>query len=94
VQAMLGLYPYAPLKMLLVDPHLPAWLPELYLSNLRVGDASVDLRFYRLKDGQSDFQVEDRRGTLHVVRQPSPWSQTAGWGERMKDFLASLLPGK
>lgn len=94
VQAMLGLYPYAPLKMLLVDPHLPAWLPELRLSNLRVGEASVDLRFFRLKDGRSDFHVEDQRGTLHVVRQPSPWSQTAGWGERMKDFLVSLLPGK
>ena len=28
LQAMLGLYPYAPLHMLLVDPHLPAWLPR------------------------------------------------------------------
>ncbi|HEY5610541.1 MAG TPA: glycogen debranching N-terminal domain-containing protein, partial [Thermoanaerobaculia bacterium] len=29
LQAMLGLYPYAPLNLLLVDPHLPEWLPEI-----------------------------------------------------------------
>ena len=32
VQAMLGLYPYAPLNLLLVDPHLPDWLPEITLA--------------------------------------------------------------
>ena len=29
LQAMLGLYPYAPLNTLLIDPHLPEWLPEI-----------------------------------------------------------------
>jgi glycogen debranching enzyme len=28
VQALLGLYPYAPLRTLLLDPHLPEWLPR------------------------------------------------------------------
>jgi glycogen debranching enzyme len=47
IQAMIGLYPYAPLRLLLLDPHLPAWLPELTLQGLSVGEAEVDLRFRR-----------------------------------------------
>ncbi|HYH86779.1 MAG TPA: glycogen debranching N-terminal domain-containing protein [Pyrinomonadaceae bacterium] len=94
LQAMLGLYPYAPLNMLLVDPHMPEWLPEITLSNLRVGDAVVTIRFYRTKSGKGDYEVLDKRGPLHVLRQPSPWSLTAGFAERLKDVLTSLLPGK
>lgn len=44
LQAMLGLYPFAPLKLLLVDPHLPEWLPEVTLRNLSVGEARADIR--------------------------------------------------
>jgi glycogen debranching enzyme len=92
LQAMLGLYPYAPMNLLLVDPHLPVWLPEVALHNLHVGDASVDLRFYRTRRGESDYEVLDKRGRLHVVRQPSPWSLTASFGERLRDALSSLVP--
>jgi glycogen debranching enzyme len=94
LQSLLGVYPYAPLKILLVDPQLPAWLPEITLRSLRVGQATTDIRFFRKDDGGSDFEVLDTRGTLHVVRQPSPWSLTASFGERLKDALVSLLPGK
>jgi glycogen debranching enzyme len=94
VQALLGIYPYAPLKMLLVDPQLPAWLPEITLRNLGVGQATADIRFFRKDDGGSSYDVLDVRGTLHVVRQPSPWSLTATFGERLKDALVSFLPGK
>jgi len=94
LQAMLGLYPYAPLNMLLIDPHLPEWLPEINLSNLRVGNATTTIRFYRKEDGDSSYEVLDKQGTLHVLRQPSPWSLTASFGERLKDALSSLLPGK
>jgi glycogen debranching enzyme len=94
VQAMLGLYPYAPLKMLLVDPHLPEWLPELKVNDLRVGQARSTIRFYRKSDGSSSYHVEKVEGTLHVLRQPSPWSLTATTGERLADALTSLLPGK
>lgn len=94
VQAMLGLYPYAPLKMLVVDPHLPEWLPELTIRGLRVGHASATIRFYRKDDGSSSYRVEAVEGTLHVVRQPSPWSLTSTMGERLADALASLLPGR
>lgn len=94
IQALLGLYPYAPLNMLLVDPHLPEWLPEITLRNLHVGDAVIALRFYRDKNGKSDYEVLDKKGALHVLRQPSPWSLTSSFGERLQDVLASLLPGK
>jgi glycogen debranching enzyme len=93
VQAILGLYPYAPLRLLIVDPHLPSWLPELTLHELRVGDARSSLRFTRREDGTTDYRVIEQAGTLHVIRQPSPWSLTARFAERMKDALSSLVPG-
>ena len=92
VQAMLGLYPYAPLRTLLVDPRLPEWLPEITLENLHVGDATVTLRFFRTANGASDYRIVDQRGRLHVVRQPSPWSLTASATERLVDVVTSLLP--
>jgi glycogen debranching enzyme len=94
VQAMLGLYPYAPLNLLLVDPQLPEWLPDITLHNLRVGSATATVRFYLKGDGSSSYEVKDKRGALHVIRQPSPWSLTASFAERLKDALVSLLPGK
>ena len=93
VQCMLGIYPYAPLHALFVDPHLPDWLPEITLSNLHVGDAVVAIRFFREKDGANNYEVLDKQGHLHVIRQPSPWSLTAGPVERMVDALSSVLPG-
>jgi hypothetical protein len=59
-----------------------------------VGAATADIRFFRKDDGRGDYEVLDKRGTLHVVRQPSPWSLTTSFGERLKDALTSLLPGK
>jgi hypothetical protein len=70
------------------------WLPEITIRNLHVGAAVIDLRFYRTKSGDSDYEVLNKRGPLHVVRQPSPWSLTASFGERLKDALSSLLPEK
>ena len=93
VQALLGIYPYAPLNLLLVDPHLPEWLPEITVERLRVGPSVVTLRFRREGD-RTDYHVVAQEGPLHVVRQPSPWSLTAGFAERVKDALVSLLPGK
>lgn len=94
LQAVLGLYPYAPLNLLVVDPQLPAWLPELTVKRLRVGGATVSIRFYRKPSGASSYAVQEKEGTLHVVRQPSPWSLRATSWERFRDVLVSLLPGK
>jgi glycogen debranching enzyme len=91
LQAMLGLYPFAPMKLLLLDPQLPEWLPEITLTNLHVGKSVASIRFYR-KGKSTHFDVLDKRGTLHILRQPSPWSLTAGVGERIKDVMESLIP--
>src|SRR6185312_6598476 len=92
IQALLGIFPYAPLKVLLLDPHLPEWLPDLTLERMRVGKATISLRFTRGKNGRTHYEVTDLKGKLHVVRQPSPWSLTAGFGERVRDAVTSLLP--
>ena len=81
VQSLLGLVPFAPLHLLLVDPVLPPWLPELTVRNLRVGDATVALRFWRDPDERSHYEVLEKTGELRVVRQP--WLQSFGvdvWG--------------
>ena len=90
LQALLGLYPYAPLNLLLIDPQLPEWLPVVTLRQLRVGKASVDIRFQRDRNGRSNFEVLEKRGKLKVVRQPSPWSISACWCERLRDLAESI----
>lgn len=91
IQALTGIYPYAPLKVLFLDPWLPEWLPEVTIDGMQVGDARVTLRFRRGPKGKTDFKIEQLEGELHVLRQPSPWSLTSGWGERVKDAVSSLL---
>ena len=91
---LLGTFPYAPLKTLFVDPHLPEWLPEITIENMRIGKAILAIRFFRTRDGSSDYSVLDLQGDLHVIRQPSPWSLTANLGERFLDVLTSLTHGR
>jgi hypothetical protein len=62
--------------------------------DLHVADAVASLHFYREEEGTSSYRVLEVCGTLHVIRQPSPWSLTAGLGERLKDFFTSLLLGQ
>ncbi|HYD86557.1 MAG TPA: glycogen debranching N-terminal domain-containing protein [Vitreimonas sp.] len=91
LQAMLGLQPYAPLRVLFVDPFLPAWLPEITISGLRVANATISIRFRRKRSGRTDYEILSQRGLLFVVRQPSYWSMTAGLGERIGDAASSLF---
>jgi hypothetical protein len=92
IQAMLGLRPFAPLRLLLIDPVLPAWLPDVTLRNLHVGKAVVDLRFHRERDGSTGWKVLRRRGTVGVVRQPPESSVTAGWPARAGALIGSAVP--
>ena len=56
LQAMLGLQQDAPRGKLYVDPALPDWLPDVTLSDLRLGRRRFDIRFWR--DGKdTDFKV-------------------------------------
>lgn len=90
LQALAGIYPYAPAKLLFLDPRLPEWLPEITIERLRVGKGVVSLRLFLDSDGETDYEVLRLDGPLHVVRQPSPWSLTTGWAERIKDAVSSL----
>lgn len=92
LQSLIGIYPYAPENVLFVDPHLPHWLPEITVTNLRVGKASVSLNFVLGSEGRTDYKIVDLEGPLHIVRQPSPWSVTSGWAERISDFARSMAP--
>jgi glycogen debranching enzyme len=91
VQSLLGIVPYAPLRLLIVDPLLPAWLPELIVRNLRVGNASVDLRFHRDEDGASHYDIIEKRGKLRIIRQPWLESLSATAFGRLADVAGSLL---
>ena len=62
LQALLGLYPYAPSKLLFVDPHLPRWLPDLVLRDLQVGDARVTMRFVRTRSGDTRYRILKKTG--------------------------------
>lgn len=92
VQSMLGIEPYAPMQILLTDPHLPDWLPEITISNLRVGAATVSLRFWRELSGHTDFEILDLQGALHVIRHADPWSLISGSGPQVQENLSSLRP--
>jgi len=96
VQILLGLYPFAPLRTLaVVRPRLPEWLPELIVTNLRVGRASVDLRFRRRADGSAAWSVGRRRGSLIVIGAGPP--DDAGSGrttERLQMAALDRMPGR
>jgi glycogen debranching enzyme len=47
LQAMLGLQQDAPRGKLYVDPALPDWLPDVTLTDLRLGRRRFDVRFWR-----------------------------------------------
>jgi glycogen debranching enzyme len=47
LQAMLGLQQDAPRGKLYVDPALPDWLPDVTLTDLRLGRQRFDIRFWR-----------------------------------------------
>jgi glycogen debranching enzyme len=91
IHSVLGLQPVAALDLLIVDPVLPAWLPELTLDGLRIGGATATLHFSRDTRGHSHVEVARKRGTLHVVKQPPPESLTAGMRDRFTALVDRLL---
>jgi glycogen debranching enzyme len=90
VQSLLGLVPFAPLGVLLVDPVLPAWLPELTVRNLRVGEATVALRFRREADGRSSYEVLEKTGALRVLRQAWLQSFSQDVWSRLGDLVETV----
>jgi glycogen debranching enzyme len=97
VQVMLGLYPFAPAQVLgLVRPRLPAWLSEVTVHGLRVGDATVTLAFERAEDGTAHHRIVERDGHLRVLEMPPPDAVTAGDGivPRLLGWGLEHAPGR
>jgi hypothetical protein len=57
---------------------------------MRVGNARVTLRCWRTESGASRFQVLNKSGTLHVVRQPPPEAD-AGFLQRAQRLAETAL---
>jgi glycogen debranching enzyme len=67
LETMLGLRAHAERNELeLLHPHLPDWLGKVTLTDLRVGDASVDLLFHRWR-GTTSAEVLRKVGDVAVT---------------------------
>jgi glycogen debranching enzyme len=71
VTTMLGLMPFAPRSVLVVDPALPPWLPEVTIRNIQVGASTAALRLGREASGRTNVDVLANDG-LHIIRPPAP----------------------
>jgi glycogen debranching enzyme len=67
IRTMLGLEADAPNGKLRLNPVLPDWLPDLTLTNLEIGNAKVDLRFWR-EGEQTRWEVIQQTGELEVCQ--------------------------
>ncbi|MBW4619361.1 MAG: amylo-alpha-1,6-glucosidase [Cyanosarcina radialis HA8281-LM2] len=74
LQAILGLQADAPNGLLLVDPALPDWLPDITLRQVEIGNAQVDLRFWR-EGEQTRWDAVVQSGQIAIERQSwQPWT--------------------
>jgi glycogen debranching enzyme len=90
LHTLLGLQPVALLDLLVVDPVLPPWLPEVIVRGLRLGGATATLRFWRDDSGNSHGEVVRKRGTLHLVHQPPLESLRHGMRDRFSALVESV----
>jgi glycogen debranching enzyme len=70
LQALLGFRPDAPHRRLYVDPKLPEWLPDLTVSDLRVGDQLFSIRFERTGKETSFTVLQGDPGAVLRVAHP------------------------
>jgi hypothetical protein len=97
LQTMLGIYPFAPANVLgLVRPRLPAWLPAVTVEGLRVGEATVTLRFERDGDGAAHHTVLAQDGPLLVLEVPPPDAVSGDDGvlPRLAAWAVEHAPGR
>ncbi len=63
IQALLGMRTTASLGLLLVDPRLPSWFPDLRLKGIRVDRARIDLKpARRTKSSETRYRITRREG--------------------------------
>jgi glycogen debranching enzyme len=75
LSAILGLHPDAPNGRLEVDPALPEWLRDIELSDLQVGNSTLDLRFWS-DGGKSHFTVTRRSSSAVAVTLSAEHTET------------------
>ena len=90
LHTLLGLQPVAMLDLLVVDPVLPPWMPEVTVRGLRLGAATATLRFWRDDSGRSHAEVVRKRGALHLVHQPPLESLRHGVRDRLGALVESV----
>jgi glycogen debranching enzyme len=90
LQILFGIRPVAPLRVLLIKPILPDWLPWAEVQDLRVGKAVVSLRFWRDRQGRSHWKVLSRKGVLFVLEQPPELSTKSTNLKRLSDAIRSV----
>lgn len=71
LEILLGFDPDAAAGRLFLDPHLPDWLPQLDVRDLRLGDQTFDLRVRRAGEG-TEFEVIKGNPEAVVRRAFSP----------------------
>ena len=91
LQSILGLQPFAPLSLLVVDPYLPEWLGDITIEDLTLGDARATLRCWRDDDGDSHAEIVRKTGSIHLLRQPPLESLRDGIPERLGALVETLL---
>ncbi len=64
LQAMLGLQQDAPRGKLYVDPALPDWLPDVTLTDLRLGEAPSPAR---QRSGRPSIPVHSRKSWVNYA---------------------------
>ena len=87
VQSLLGLNPLAPTHTAFLDPHLPAWLPELRLSGVRIGQSTMNIHAWRDRSGSTKYRVSKRGSRLLVLRQPPPQDPSGTLGARLRGLI-------
>ncbi len=80
LQATLGLQADAPAGRFYATPTLSPWLPEIHLSQPKVGDSVLHLRLWR-EGPDSRWEVLDRRAFIEVCDAPEG-GETFGYGPR------------
>ena len=81
----------AALDLLVFDPALPTWLPEIVLRDLRVGGATATIRFWRDDAGDTHGEVIEKRGTLHLIKQPPPESLAPSAKDRFTALVDRVM---
>lgn len=91
LQSMLGIWAIAPARTLVLDPDLPAWLPEVTLRDLRIGEDVASIRFRRDEEGRTSMDIIEQSERLRIVRQQPPDDLAASALDRIGALLGQLI---